>query len=290
MPVTSHPAPRSARAGFTLPELLIALILFLGVSALLYGAIQLSQRTSRAQTERSSLQGNLRAAIQVLGAELSELQVNSQAGTSDIVAMSDSNITYRSMRASGITCEVTNSSVVLRNTGGLLSTGRPITPSRDSLLLFADGDTLRVSDDQWHALPINSTPAAASCPDGSAGVRIQTTGVPVANVLVPGPARTFEVMQLASLRSGGQNWLGARSVSAGQALQPFLGPIDSTTGVRLTYLDAAGSTTSSPAAVRQVDLMVRAATRTPINEGIGPGPGAVRSDTLRVRVAVRNSR
>jgi len=279
-----------ARAGFSLTELLIAMIIFLAVSAMMYASLQLTQRTSRAQTERSALQGNLRTAIQVLTSELKQLQVNPAAGSSDILAMSDSNVVFRSMRASGITCSVSPTSVVLRNSGGLLSLGRQIIAGRDSLLLFADRDTLNVGDDWWVALPITATPAVAACPDGSAGLVLVTSGVPVPDVLVPGPVRTFEVMQLATTRSGGQNWLGARSVSAGQALQPFLGPVDSTTGVRFAYLDAVGSVTAAPSAVRQIDVFVRTISRTPINEGVGLGPGSVGSDTLRVRVALRNSR
>jgi len=279
-----------SRAGFTLLELLIALIVFAGVSAVIFAAVRLSQRTSRAQAERSALQGNLRAAIQVATAELKQLQVNTGAGTTDIVAMNDSAVTFRSMRASGVTCDVGSSSVVLRNVGNLLSTGRQIVPGRDSILLFVDSDTLRTADDQWLALPINSTPSSSTCPDGTIGVRLQTNGVPVANVWVPGPVRTFEVMQMASVRNGGKNWLGARSVSAGQTLQPFLGPIDSTTGVRFTYRDAVGSVVGAPASVRQIDIFVQAASRNPINEGVGEGPGRVGTDSLQVRVALRNSR
>jgi len=279
-----------ARAGFTLVELMIAMTIFLGVSAMMYASLQLTQRTSRAQNERSAIQGNLRTAIQIISSELKQLQVNPAAGSSDILAMSDSSIVFRSMRASGMTCSVGPTNVVLRNSGALLSLGRQIIAGRDSLLLFADRDSLIVGDDQWVALPITATPVVATCPDGTAGLSLITNGVPVADVLVPGPARTFEVMQLATRRSGGQNWLGARSVSAGQALQPFLGPVDSTAGVRFAYLDAVGSVTATPSAVRQIDVFVRTISRTPINEGVGPGPGSIGSDALRVRVALRNSR
>lgn len=284
------PSPRLRNRGFTLVELLIALVLFLAVSSMLYASIQLTQRTSRAQTERSMLQGNLRAAVQTLAGELGELQVNSAAGTTDIVAMTDSSITYRAMRASGVTCEVNSSYVVVRNTNGLASANRAIVPGRDSLLLFVDTDTLKTSDDAWLPLLINSTPSANNCPDGTAGVRYQVgSSIPVANVYVPGPIRSFEVMQLATLRTGGYNWLGARSVSAVQTLQPYLGPIDSTTGIRFTYRDASGAVTASRSAVRQIDIMVRGATRAPISDGITPGSAAVRTDSLRVQVAVRNS-
>jgi prepilin-type N-terminal cleavage/methylation domain-containing protein len=280
---------RCGTRGFTLLELLITLVIFVLVAGMFYGSIQLTQRTSRAQTERSMLQGNVRAAVRILSAELQEIAVNPTGGTTDIVAMDDSSITYRSMRASGVTCNVGASQVVFRASNGLLSSSRNVTPGRDSLLLFVDGDSLTTSDDAWVGLQITATPSAATCPDGTTGLRVQTSAVPGTGVLVPGPARTFEVMQLATLRSGGLNYIGARSVSAGQSLTPFIGPIDSTTGVRFRYYDASGATTASRTSVRQIDIMVRGATRTPINEGVGPGPGVIRSDSLRVQVSVRNS-
>ena len=63
-------------AGFTLAEMLVAVTLAVGVSALIYRSLQSMQATSRAQTARSALQGDIRLAAQLLVAELEELSVN----------------------------------------------------------------------------------------------------------------------------------------------------------------------------------------------------------------------
>src|SRR5262245_34105510 len=104
MTPTSSARTSRADAGYTLAELLVAVTLALVVTGLIYRSLQIMQSTTRAQSERSALQGNLRLAGQLMTAELEELQVNSGAGTSDIVNMSDTSITYRAMRGAGMTC------------------------------------------------------------------------------------------------------------------------------------------------------------------------------------------
>jgi hypothetical protein len=97
-------------------------------------------------------------------------------------------------------------------------------------------------------------------------------------------------MELARVRGGGATWLGARSVSAAQALDPVIGPIDSAAGIQFTYRDASGAATMVPSAVRQIEVLILGVTTQAVNEGVGPGPGRIGSDSLRVQFAVRNSR
>ena len=69
--------------------------------------------------------------------------------------------------------------------------------------------------------------------------------------------------------SGGQSWLGMRSVSTGETITPVAGPLaDSTTSVRgltLRYRDGANLSTTDPAAVRTVEIAMLGVTDQPIH-------------------------
>ena len=66
-------ASRSTRGGFTLVELMISLVLLGIVGAVMASMLVNMQRGSRAQSQRVTLQSNLRAGMALLPAELREL-------------------------------------------------------------------------------------------------------------------------------------------------------------------------------------------------------------------------
>src|SRR5882762_1237013 len=88
------------RRGFTLVELMIAIVLLGIVSTALYKVMLNNQRTFAAQTQRIELQQNIRAAATILPAEFRELD----AADGDITAMSATSITIRAMRQLAIVC------------------------------------------------------------------------------------------------------------------------------------------------------------------------------------------
>src|SRR5205807_10016442 len=85
---------RLTRRGFTLVELLVALVLLSVVTAALYRVLVNNQRLYQAQTQRIDLQQNIRAAANILPAEFRELD----ASDGDIQAMSATSINIRAMR------------------------------------------------------------------------------------------------------------------------------------------------------------------------------------------------
>ena len=107
------------RRGFTLIELLVGMVLLGIVSAAIYRVLVNNQRIYQAQTQRVDLQQNIRAATQVLPAELREMD----AFDGDILAMGPDSIRLRAMRQFGIMCTVpvlnggavTAKTLVLRN-------------------------------------------------------------------------------------------------------------------------------------------------------------------------------
>src|SRR5437870_6978067 len=86
--------PLLARRGYTLIELLIALVLLGMVSGAIYKVLVNNQRLYLAQTQQIDLQQNMRAAAAILPAEFRELD----AADGDIRAMSATSITIRAMR------------------------------------------------------------------------------------------------------------------------------------------------------------------------------------------------
>src|SRR5438093_10941367 len=89
-----------ARRGFTMVELLVALVLLALVSAALYRVLVNNQRLYLAQTQRIDLSQNIRAASNILPAEFRELD----AADGDITAMSATSISIRAMRWLSFVC------------------------------------------------------------------------------------------------------------------------------------------------------------------------------------------
>jgi len=277
---------KASTRGFTLVEMLIGLVLLGIVSTTIYRILNTNTRLSRAQTEQVSLQSAVRTGSLVVGSELKEIGINSTGGT-DIVAMSANGITYRAMRATGLACQVSATEVRIRQTP-FFST-RTIAANQDSLLLYVEGDPNIATDDTW--LPLRITGVSASTCGAAAATAlatsINTATTPLTQIVLEAPVRTFEVMELGILNSGGQNWLGARSVSAGQALQPALGPITAT-GLQFDYYDAAGAVTANRAAVRSIQITIRGQTDRTVRAA-GQSPLQVALDSLSMRITLRNA-
>src|SRR5207237_6623395 len=89
-----------ARRGFTLIELMIALVLLGIVSTAVYKVLVNNQRLYTAQTQTIDLQQNIRAAAAILPAEFRELD----AADGDITAMGPDSIRMRAMRQLSFLC------------------------------------------------------------------------------------------------------------------------------------------------------------------------------------------
>ena len=275
------------RRGFTLVELMVALVLLLIVGGGMYALLNTMQRVNRRQTEISGMQGALRTGLQLIQTELQEVASNNGAGTSDILSMSGTAITYRAMRGMGETCSVTTTAVKVSQASysGLRTPASP----REGLFLYVDGDTAQTADDTW--LETDSpTITSSTCPDGSAAwaFSVGLTAPQVSAITVPSPVRTFERMEIGRITDGGQDWLGIRSISNGDAaLIPVVGPITAD-GVGFSYFDLLGAATAAPAAVKTIVITLRGVTQKRANPGMG-GTLATLRDSLSVRVQLRNS-
>ena len=282
----------SSSRGFTLMELMIALVVF----AIAAGAISKfalnSQRLSQAQVEIIAMQSNLRTGILVVPTELRELAASGTG--SDILAMASTSITFRAMRGVGFMCQISPTEIRLLDTGSIPFYGtRVIIAGRDSVIVFVENDPDDSLDDAWLVLQPTAVDLASTC-GVNAAVRLTfndfsgllTNGV--ADLQVGGPVRSFEVMQVAQMTSGGATWLGARSVSGGQAtLQPVLGPLQ-VNGLLLEYFTGTGVATTAPTAVRQIRITLRGLTQRAVSRTLEDSR-AFLQDSLITTVTLRNA-
>jgi len=242
--------PLTSRRGFTLIELLVSLSL-LGLVGLIAGRLLISQRrTASALVADDLARRTIDQASAWITSELSE--AGRSDSSTDLLRLGPDALSYRGWRLAGLACLVTGSEVRIPRTR--LSAWRAPQPGRDSLLLYLGPDSIP-GRGAWSVLPLLGV-GAASCggvPALSLTTRIDSASLPGLPPLVP--VRTFEVMQLRLYLSLGEWWLGARSESAREGVQPLAGPLEER-GLELRYLDQRGGEVSEPGLVGRLQLMV----------------------------------
>src|SRR4051812_15878619 len=210
------------RRGFTMVELLVALVLLGLVSAALYRVLVNNQRLYFAQTQRIDLSQNIRAAINILPAELRELD----AADGDIIAMSADSIQIRAMRWLSFVCKPpvlagVNAGIQMTIRGGTV--GQPMyygardINDADGLVVYVDGDPTTRTDDYW-VLSTMTGKAASTC--NAAGpvtaaqqpaTLVTFTGNFIAGTNVPGaiptgaPVRGYETVTYKLYRPAGDS-------------------------------------------------------------------------------------
>ena len=276
---------RRSHRGFTLPEIMVALVVTLVVMGAIYNLLLATQRTARAQAERVALQAGVRAGSLIVMNELGELGTV-PGGTpeqNDIVVMGAAAVTYRAMRGTGFICQAPGGPVI-RLAQATFSGHRDPQAGRDEAYILVPGNPATGAQDSWLPLKIVSVASASACPAGQGpGITLTLSGNPPAELLVPGtPVRIGELMELRLYRADDNSWLGIRSVATGEAIQPLVGPLAEADGFALEYLDPAGAATLDPTRVGTIRVTLR---------GLLPGTGesAGIGEELITRVALRNS-
>jgi hypothetical protein len=277
--------PMSGRAGVGLVELVVAMV----VGAILLTAALAAQagldRITRSRAERAGAQATLRTAAGAFQWELSSLGSDSLAGP-DLVSVGPAAVRFRAHRGLIVVCGVAPDSLIVDRSRIPGWRARQPVPGRDSLLLYAPGDSLGPVDG-WLPAPIRAGPFARACPGGSAGELFVTAidSVTLAFWRIPPVtiARVFEVVELAGYPSGTGWQLGQASISGGSPIQPFAGPLDGPGGLRPTAWDRDGLAGSVPGTAAGVDIAVRALARREVAVGPGRPPVARDSVVLSIR-------
>jgi type II secretory pathway pseudopilin PulG len=250
---------RCPARGYTLVELIVALVLGMVVLGAAGQVFLATQRFFRVQASALEVHEGLRAAVQVLTAELRELDPFG----GDIVALGADSISIRAARGLEFVCappDPVTGRIVVRSS---LSSGyRAVDPARDRALVFRDGDGATEDDDAWLDFGIASAGGAATCSDGAAASELRLAGAVRAldSVGLGAPVRWYEraVYRLYADETGAW-WLGMRSFTGGAwaALSPVAGPLKHPLGLQLTYYDTAGAVTADPWRVARIALVVR---------------------------------
>jgi prepilin-type N-terminal cleavage/methylation domain-containing protein len=293
------------RRGFSLVELLVAMVLLGIVSMAIYRVLVNNQRVYLAQTQRIDLQQNIRAAETILPAEFRELD----ASEGDIKAMSATSLQIRAMRWLGFVCDRPVLGGVLANRTMTIRGGAPGTAmfygsrapvaNKDSLLIYYDGNQANPRDDWWSMAGLSGA-AALNCTSGGAGLLLTMPSIALGTsplganpnvngaITVGAPVRGFEVVTYQLYRPAGDTswYLGLQP--AGQTMQPLIGPLLSN-GITFSYFDSAGTVTNTPALVSRIDVVVRARTARAVRSG-GSAPLRATVDSVNISVALRNNR
>jgi prepilin-type N-terminal cleavage/methylation domain-containing protein len=269
--------------GFTLVEVVLALVLALAIGGGAYRLLLTGQRVGRAQAERLAEQENLRAGVWIVVNELRELGFDSVpaiagvggvAPSSDILLGEAGRIRYRGMRGMGFTCAAPTPGQLLLRAATWVGLRQPA--EVDSVAVYLEADPDSAADDGWTRARVTGV-ANGTCADGTRAIALTTAwessalaDVAMGRIAVGGPVRIFETMEIQYYPQDGRMWLGMRSLSRGEVIQPLVGPL---TAFSLGYLDRNAVATPVMTDVRAIALSLR-------------GEGGLALDT---RVGIRNA-
>jgi len=232
------------RRGLSLAELLAGLVLVGMLGTILARATLGTSRVFRAHQERATVETAFDLGADYLATELAAV------GPGDLLRAAPDSLSYRAVRLVGVACLV--SATEVRILDQRRSAARSPQAGRDSILVYLGVDSI-TEQDGWAGLPIYAVgrTTCGSQPALRLSTNIDSGTLAAARRTELVPVRTFEVMQARFYQSLGSTWLGARSVSAGEAVQPLAGPFDRS-GTGFELVDSTGRVTSSPASVHSV--------------------------------------
>jgi prepilin-type N-terminal cleavage/methylation domain-containing protein len=295
--------PHLTRRGFSLVELLIAMVLLAIVVAGLYRALMTNQRVYQQQTQVIGLQQNLRTGAAILPQELRELD----ATGGDIYAMTATSLTIRAMRWTAVMCnppatglgalvgpqQLPGVTMVLRAQPFF---GRTINTDTDSMFIRYEGDDGTRKDDGY-VVGAPTAVVAGACLDGKPG-QIVTMNLDFrgnlnfpTSIVNGDPVHGFEPVtySLYQPTAGGDWYVGLTNSSSGGSPQPLIGPVLAN-GLSFAYYDSTGVVTANPARVARVDITLRAQTAQQIRARSGSNSLVRMVDSVLTSVALRNNR
>ena len=254
--------------GHTLVEIMLALVTMLVVAGAMHHLLLSTQRLTRRQARQAELQAGLRAGSLIVANELRDL------GPHDILRMAPTAVTYRAARGVGFLCQAPTATVLRVARAGFTGHRDP-QPGRDTAhVLIGVSDTSAT----WLPLAITGVSTSSSCPDAGAGISLTIPATAAVVGLEPGtPVRLSEVMELRLYRSEGKSWLGARSVTAGEPIQPVIGPLSDGNGLAFEYFAGTGAPATDPAGIQSIRVTLR-----------GTVDGAVGEESLSTQATLRN--
>ena len=289
---TAASRPLSARRGFTLVEILIAVTLTLVVGGGIYNAIIGARRLQRTTAARLDTQQSARTAATFLSTTLRELD----AYSGDLIAATDSSLRYRAMRWTGMTCTALGGGLTLglRQTQ-LWGVGTP-SATADSIMVYLERDPNTRNDDIWVIGGLSAV-GSGVCPSGGNAVTTTFTiraadggnAAVTAGWLTGAPVRGFQHEEVTLIAADGESWLGRRTMAADgtwSSWEPVVGPLEPGSGLRFTMFDSLAVVTTTVSQATSIRIAVRARSR---ELGFIEGVNSRHRDSMITRVAMRNT-
>lgn len=307
-----------ARAGLTLIELMISVVLLGLMGGLIIGFLLKQQRFYTGANEMLLTRTQVRQAAVMMPSDLRA--ISPTAG--DIYAMTDTSIEFRSTFGSSYLCrnDRTTSQIAIPPVtlakGSALTVWTQAPTNGDSLALYVDSTNTAAKDDSWsyHKITLTTIAFSNATPGcTSASSLMKTTDVTASNpsynfTLTPQQSATvsagaavrfFKKVHYSLYNDADGSWyLGYYDCRTGRipvcnTIQPLAGPLrpyvnghPELAGVRFTYYDTTGTVTANRLAVSRISILLQGQGSRTIQLA-GGSPQTFR-DSLRVEVGLRN--
>ncbi len=273
--------------GVTLLEMMVALVVGGVVLTLAFGASVDLVHYARGRGERAGEQATLRTIVAASTRELEPLGADSIGGI-DVGALTAGSVAYRAHRGLYVACRIAPDTIVLAPGRTIRWSSRLPAAVRDSVLIYAGGDSTAAID-AWYPAPLVAGPNATSCPSGEPGLSYHTvldsTTIARHKLTSETLIRVFESAILRLYGATGSWQFGFEGLSAGATIQPVAGPLQPT-GVDFAGWTAIGAPSTTPSAVAGFDLVVRAATHREL--AVGGWSVATAVDSAATSLRLRN--
>jgi prepilin-type N-terminal cleavage/methylation domain-containing protein len=278
------------RHGFTLVELVVALVLFGLVGTSIYSLLVNNQRLYLSQSERVNANTSARAAVSILPHSIRELSATDLDG-SDILAATATGFRFRSLKNVYFACQDGALGTLVLDRATWFGI-RALDVTTDSLLIFAENDLATRTDDQWLHANVTSAVVGTACPSSQPSITLllDLLSGTMSGVLQGAPVRSYQIEQVSAYSdASGDSWLGAQTISksTGTAgtIQPIVGPL-SGAGLALVYYDANGDVTADRARIARMGITVVGQSRSVVRTDTGIG---YLTQDLTTDVSLRNN-
>lgn len=298
------------RRGFSLVELLIAIVLLAVVCGAVMSIMVQQQRFYSDSAAIMQTRSSTRDAAAVLQSDMHAMSPKS----GDIYSMGTSFIEFRTQPGSSVVCTIDATRLILTVPPVNVTTEAGLTAwlaaplLSDTVLILDPGLTTSSADDVWRPYVLTAAPTGvASCPnatgltstvaEASAGYTLRITPALTATTLAGAPIRIIRKAHYEIYQEASGNWyLGYYDCVKLRApvcntLQAVSGPyipanVGGTGGIVFSFRDSTGVVTATPALVRRIDLVARAQTAVSIHTA-GYARGQM-TDSTFASIAPRN--
>lgn len=250
---------KSRQQGFTLVELLVVIVIGAMVLGAVYQTMTVQERTNRQQVAIVTTQENVRAALDILSAELREIS----AVQGDLLGGGANYIRFRALRKAGVVCG--RDASLARDWVDVAVLGQSFTTS-DTTAIFDDGpNDMSSRDDSWRIATPSGTGSPGTCLGNPVSTTVERLRYPsgtLATVDTGALVRSYKAYEYVLVDVAGRGKLVRSRNSTTDTLIESLATT-SENGLNFKYYDASGTQIASPntaallASVMRIQITVK---------------------------------